>query len=191
MKLRNIALSLLVLTSTFNAFAEQSPLKYPYYEEQISSMQNDFRNEMMEETNFKLSHTAFLLDKDILNYSTIAEAVEGEVMEGVQYTKVLLGGSIGEKVIKNVRELINRIRRAVILCENGLIQTRDLELEPIQAKPLVPLGLKTIKNQVEKHALVSAIQKHDGKMDIVANDLQISRATLYRLIDKHEIYATE
>ena len=47
MKLRNIALSLLVLTSTFNAFAEQSPLKYPYYEEQISSMQNDFRNEMM------------------------------------------------------------------------------------------------------------------------------------------------
>ncbi|MCL1145553.1 sigma-54 dependent transcriptional regulator [Shewanella marinintestina] len=91
----------------------------------------------------------------------------------------------------NVRELINRIRRAVILCENGLIQTRDLELEPIQAKPLVPLGLKTIKNQVEKHALVSAIQKHDGKMDIVANDLQISRATLYRLIDKHEIYATE
>ncbi|GIU50540.1 sigma-54-dependent Fis family transcriptional regulator [Shewanella sairae] len=89
----------------------------------------------------------------------------------------------------NVRELINRIRRAVLLCENSMIQIQDLELEETIVQPCFAQGLKTIKDEVEKHALVTAIQKHNGKMDIVANDLQISRATLYRLIDKHEIYA--
>ncbi|WP_108944575.1 helix-turn-helix domain-containing protein [Shewanella halifaxensis] len=93
--------------------------------------------------------------------------------------------------VGNVRELINRIRRAVLLCENGQIRTQDLELEEVIVQPYFAQGLKTIKDEVEKNALVTAIQKHNGKMDIVANDLQISRATLYRLIDKHEICAVE
>lgn len=93
--------------------------------------------------------------------------------------------------VGNVRELINRIRRAVLLCEDGLIRPQDLELEDVIARPLFAQGLKTMKDEVEKNALVTAIQKHNGKMDIVASDLQISRATLYRLIDKHEICAVE
>ncbi|MCK8044902.1 sigma-54 dependent transcriptional regulator [Shewanella sp. 1CM18E] len=93
--------------------------------------------------------------------------------------------------VGNVRELINRIRRAVLLCENGLIKTQDLELKEVIVQPCFAQGLKTIKDEVEKNALVTAIQKHNGKMDIVASDLQISRATLYRLIDKHEICAAE
>ncbi|MCL1139961.1 sigma-54 dependent transcriptional regulator [Shewanella pneumatophori] len=93
--------------------------------------------------------------------------------------------------VGNVRELINRIRRAVLLCENGVIKTQDLELKEVIVQPCFAQGLKTIKDEVEKNALVTAIEKHNGKMDVVASDLQISRATLYRLIDKHEICAAE
>jgi len=87
----------------------------------------------------------------------------------------------------NVRELINRIRRAVLLCEDGLIKSVDLELKQSIVQPEFAQGLKCIKNSVEKKALLSAIERHEGKMAIVASDLQISRATLYRLIDKHEL----
>jgi putative cardiolipin synthase len=47
MKLKSLALSIVIATSAFSTLAEESPLKYPYYEEQISSMQNEYRNEMM------------------------------------------------------------------------------------------------------------------------------------------------
>ncbi|GIU06664.1 MULTISPECIES: sigma-54 dependent transcriptional regulator [unclassified Shewanella] len=93
--------------------------------------------------------------------------------------------------IGNVRELINRIRRAVILCENGIIQVADLELNARREDSKLAQGLKTIKNEVEKHAVMTAIQRYNGQMESVARDLKISRATLYRLIDKHEICSLE
>ncbi len=93
----------------------------------------------------------------------------------------------------NVRELINRIRRAVLLCEDDIIQVQDIDLQAERNINGANLNgsnkcLKTIKNEVEKHALISAIKRYDGKMEVVADSLKISRATLYRLIDKHEIY---
>ncbi|WP_110455838.1 sigma-54-dependent transcriptional regulator [Shewanella algidipiscicola] len=91
----------------------------------------------------------------------------------------------------NVRELINRIRRAVLLCETGIIQASDLELENSINQSCFARGLKKIKDEVEKNTLIQVMEKHSGKMDVVANDLQISRATLYRLIDKHDIYAID
>jgi putative cardiolipin synthase len=47
MKLRNLALSLIIASTSLGALATESPLQYPYYEEQISSMQNNLRNVMM------------------------------------------------------------------------------------------------------------------------------------------------
>lgn len=91
----------------------------------------------------------------------------------------------------NVRELINRIRRAVLLCETGIIQASDLELDNSMNSDCFARGLKKIKDEVEKNTLIQVMEKHSGKMDVVANDLQISRATLYRLIDKHDIYAID
>ena len=47
MKLRNLALSLVIASTSLSTFAAESPLKYPYYEEQVSTMQNNLRNVMM------------------------------------------------------------------------------------------------------------------------------------------------
>ncbi|WP_127716921.1 phospholipase D family protein [Halobacteriovorax sp. HLS] len=47
MKLQTIALSLLMLTGPLSSADENSALKYPFYQEQVASMQNSVSNEMM------------------------------------------------------------------------------------------------------------------------------------------------
>ncbi|MGB6135761.1 MAG: sigma-54 dependent transcriptional regulator [Shewanella sp.] len=85
----------------------------------------------------------------------------------------------------NVRELINRVRRAVVLSDTQQISAQNLELGGIDKKRHIALSLKTLKDSAEKQALQQAILIADGQVELAASYLDISRATFYRLIDKH------
>jgi DNA-binding NtrC family response regulator len=85
----------------------------------------------------------------------------------------------------NVRELINRVRRAVVLSDGDKINAFNLELADKREGPQDFMSLKCLKDDAEKQALQSAILISGGQADVVACQLQISRATLYRLMDKH------
>ncbi|QDE29961.1 sigma-54 dependent transcriptional regulator [Shewanella polaris] len=87
----------------------------------------------------------------------------------------------------NVRELINRVRRAVVLCDTQQITAQNLELANIEKKRHIALSLKTLKDNAEKQALQQAILIADGQVELAASYLDISRATFYRLMDKHHI----
>ncbi|MDR5903130.1 sigma-54 interaction domain-containing protein [Halomonas icarae] len=85
----------------------------------------------------------------------------------------------------NVRELVNRIRRAMVMCEERLITPDDLGLE--RRKDLVRTrpSLEDIRNCAEREAIAAALARNRNHALHAAQDLGISRATLYRLIDKH------
>jgi DNA-binding NtrC family response regulator len=85
----------------------------------------------------------------------------------------------------NVRELINRIRRAVVISDTNNINAYNLELSDNRIEQNIPVSLKEHKNGAEKQAIKSAILFSGGQADIAANQLKISRASLYRLMDKH------
>jgi two-component system NtrC family response regulator len=84
----------------------------------------------------------------------------------------------------NVRELHNRIRRAFIMHEGQSIHPADLELAE-EGIPEAGKSLKEARDEVEKNMIVESLARTQNKVSHAANDLGISRPTLYELMDKH------
>jgi len=90
----------------------------------------------------------------------------------------------------NVRALRHAVERAVILAEDELIGPRDLQLDysrdPIQSDTQV---MPTIYNldQLEKDTISKALRKHGFNISRAANELGLTRASLYRRMEKHDI----
>ncbi|QSA96858.1 sigma-54 dependent transcriptional regulator [Methylococcus sp. EFPC2] len=92
----------------------------------------------------------------------------------------------------NVRELINRVRQALVMSENALISAEDLRLEKCSAYGNgCPSELAAAKATAEKQAIVEMLGGKSKSMSQAARNLGISRATLYRLLDKYEIRVPE
>jgi transcriptional regulator of acetoin/glycerol metabolism len=75
----------------------------------------------------------------------------------------------------------------VVLCDTPQISAQNLELANIDKKRHIALSLKTLKDNAEKQALQQAILIADGQVELAASYLDISRATFYRLMDKHRL----
>ncbi len=83
----------------------------------------------------------------------------------------------------NVRELQNRVQRAVIMSEGRRVGPEDLELEAPE-ETQESMTLRDAREQVERDLVRRAIRKHDGKMTAAAEELGVSRPTLYELMGK-------
>ncbi|WP_027817343.1 sigma-54 dependent transcriptional regulator [Paraburkholderia bannensis] len=83
----------------------------------------------------------------------------------------------------NVRELINRVRRAIVMSEGRAITARDLELGDYVE--VVPVSLAQAREAAERQAIELALLRHRGRLGDAAQELGISRVTLYRLLCAH------
>ena len=86
----------------------------------------------------------------------------------------------------NVRELINRVRRAMVVCDRILISPEDLGLER-NSEPAEWITLSDARDQAEREAIKTALARNGGSITRAAEMLQISRVSLYRLMEKHGI----
>jgi DNA-binding NtrC family response regulator len=83
----------------------------------------------------------------------------------------------------NIRELINRVRRAIVMTESRVITPADLELEHcLHGRSCT---LEDARESAERHAIEDALLRHCNRLNQVAQDLGVSRATLYRLLQAH------
>lgn len=94
----------------------------------------------------------------------------------------------------NVRELENKIQRAVLLSEGPMVEPRDLDLA-VDAKPAIQGAvkadvrtLKEAKDKVERGMVVFALDKHAGNIAKAAEELGVSRPTLYDIMKKHGLF---
>jgi len=86
----------------------------------------------------------------------------------------------------NVRELINRVRRALITCGRPLIGVDDLGL----GSPIVngaARSLNDARSRAEYELACQILRQTGGNVSEAARRLNVTRATLYRLIRKYDI----
>jgi DNA-binding NtrC family response regulator len=87
----------------------------------------------------------------------------------------------------NVREMINRIRRALVMCESRLITPADLGLER-RVVSRSQLTLEEARIAAEREAIDSALRRARNNVSLAAKELGVSRVTLYRLMEKCGIH---
>jgi two-component system NtrC family response regulator len=94
----------------------------------------------------------------------------------------------------NVRELENRIQRAVIMCESSMIEPADLGFSQqvdvskrFASRVDEVMTLKEIREKVERDFVEAAIERNKGNVARAAEELGISRPTLYDIMKKYEM----
>jgi two-component system NtrC family response regulator len=86
----------------------------------------------------------------------------------------------------NVRELENKIKRAVIMAEGQKVIPTDLELDSSYSK-YKGRGLKEAREALEKELIQKALANNKRNVTKAAEELGVSRPTLYELMEKLEI----
>ena len=83
----------------------------------------------------------------------------------------------------NVRELLNRVQRAMVMCEGSLITPKDLQLLPLAAARRSG-SLASARDGIERIIVEEALVRNDHNIAATARDLRVSRVTLYRLLKR-------
>lgn len=86
----------------------------------------------------------------------------------------------------NIRELMNCIRRAMIMSDSRLIKVGDLGLER-RAKDRRLATLEEVRSEADKYAIQCALENAHNHISRAAEILGVSRITLYRLLEKYGI----
>ena len=86
----------------------------------------------------------------------------------------------------NIRELENRIKRAVIMAEGKNLTPEDLQMDAPHIMYGV-MGLKEAREALEKELTLKALAHNNGNLTKTAIELGISRPTLYDLMEKFGI----
>ena len=85
----------------------------------------------------------------------------------------------------NIREMENKIERAVILCENNSISISDLDLDEITLYDDNNDDLQL--SDIEKNTIEKVLLKYNQNISKSAEELGLSRASLYRRMEKYRI----
>ena len=85
----------------------------------------------------------------------------------------------------NVRELQHSVERAVILSESKILQPNDFILKPPQSTgEEVILNTYNIED-MERNVIQKALRKYNGNISQAAKELGLTRASLYRRLEKY------
>jgi two-component system NtrC family response regulator len=127
----------------------------------------------------------------------IARALLSEFGQSLGKTRLNFGPDAVRALEKhrwpgNIRELENRLKRALIMSESGQVTARDLELDVDNEKVVAiepPPDLRQARERAERQAIQQALDYTSGNLSHAAELLGITRPTLYTLLSKHSLKA--
>ncbi len=84
----------------------------------------------------------------------------------------------------NIRELENRIKKAVVLADRALVSAEDLDLRPEILEPILPLA--QAKEEFQKRYINDVLERNGGNRTKTAKDLGVDPRTIFRHLEKME-----
>jgi len=86
----------------------------------------------------------------------------------------------------NIRELEHTIEKAVIIAEGAVLDYDDFDFPKKDVSPAKEKEVTTLE-EMEYNMIKSAMDKYEGNLSLVANQLGISRQTLYNKIKRYDL----
>ncbi|MGB8931471.1 MAG: sigma-54-dependent Fis family transcriptional regulator [Anaeromyxobacteraceae bacterium] len=84
----------------------------------------------------------------------------------------------------NIRELENRVKKAVVLAEKSLVAPDDLDLSPEALEPVLPLA--QAKDEFQRRYINEVLERNGGNRTKTAKDLGVDPRTVFRHLEKLE-----
>ena len=84
----------------------------------------------------------------------------------------------------NIRELENRVKKAVVLADRALVTAEDLDLRPEILEPILPLAVA--KEEYQKRYINEVLERNGGNRTKTAKDLGVDPRTIFRHLEKLE-----
>jgi DNA-binding NtrC family response regulator len=84
----------------------------------------------------------------------------------------------------NIRELENRLKKAVVLCEKPLLGPEDLDLRPENLDPIMPLA--QAKDEFQKRYINEVLERNNSNRTKTAKDLGVDPRTIFRHLERLE-----
>jgi two-component system NtrC family response regulator len=95
----------------------------------------------------------------------------------------------------NIRELKNLVERTLLVNDKAVLEVEDFRREaqssaahPAEEGPHAADDVRSLEGmtleRMERHVIQQALKRHDNNLSQVAKELGISRAALYRKLEK-------
>lgn len=84
----------------------------------------------------------------------------------------------------NIRQLENRIKKALVLCDRALLDPEDLDLGPEAQAPVVPL--EKAKEDFQRKYVLEVLERNNGNRTQTARDLGVDPRTIFRYLEKEQ-----
>jgi transcriptional regulator with GAF, ATPase, and Fis domain len=84
----------------------------------------------------------------------------------------------------NIRQLQNRIKKALVLCDKTLLGPEDLDLGEDAQAPILPL--EKAKEDFQRRYVLDVLERNNGNRTQTARDLGVDPRTIFRYLEKEQ-----
>jgi transcriptional regulator with GAF, ATPase, and Fis domain len=84
----------------------------------------------------------------------------------------------------NIRQLENRIKKALVLCEQTLLSPEDLDLGAGAESSILPL--EKAKEEFQRKYVLEVLERNNGNRTQTARDLGVDPRTIFRYLEKEQ-----